>query len=391
MTEIEIVARTGVGAPVERVVCHPTLGLFANLDANRPVVRVWEVGPGLLRELDVVGGDASDYPEDGWERFAMTPSVAWHPSLPLLLVVASGRVSRWTPEGVSELAGLPAGAAYRTVAFSPDGHTLWATPAADGREASDAVDLETGEARAGRWWDTGVTIHPAGGLVATLCSNQGMTLGMFARVEAGRPASMRMLRQALVLDADAYAAPVFSPDGRFVAVRGNAYVQSLDVFTFPELETVLKAELDDPDPAWSRHDIAFDARGVLWIGTPDGTLLEVDLDVRETTAHPGPGSPVTSLAATATGDLLVATAEPGLVLVAAPGGPPPRASGEAVVVFLADTTEVPDDGDLEQHVVFTDGSRSWGPSELEELTAAEGNDPMWLRHRAAVNNAMREA
>ncbi|WP_456244866.1 hypothetical protein [Longispora urticae] len=389
MTEIEIVARAAVGARVERVVCHPTLGLFASLDAARPAVRVWEAGPGRLLELDSLGAEAPDYPGDGWGRFALTPSVAWHPRLPVLLVAAAGRVSRWTPDGVSELTGLPPGAAYRTVAFSPDGDTLWATPAADGRECSDAVDLETGEVRTGRWWDTGVAVHPAGGLVVTLCSDQGGTLGIFARVEPGRPASMRMSDRALVMDADAYAIPVFSPDGRFLAVRGNAYVQSLEVFSFPELESVAKAELDDPDPAWSRHDIAFDARGVLWIGTPDGTLLEVDLATRETTEHAGPGSPVTSLATTATGDLLVATAGAGLVLVSAPAGPPPRASTGPVVEFLAGSSDAPDDGDLHEHVVLTDGERNWGPSDRDELTAAEDSDPMWLRHRAAVNNALR--
>jgi hypothetical protein len=57
---------------------------------------------------------------------------------------------------------------------------------------------------------------------------------VFARVDqGGAPAAMRLLRRALHLDNDGYMPPVFSPDGRYLAIRGNSYGHSLDVFEFP--------------------------------------------------------------------------------------------------------------------------------------------------------------
>jgi len=44
---------------------------------------------------------------------------------------------------------------------------------------------------------------------------------------------MRVLRRALILDADGYQTPIFSADGRRFAIRGNAYVNSLEAFEFP--------------------------------------------------------------------------------------------------------------------------------------------------------------
>jgi hypothetical protein len=76
-------------------------------------------------------------------------------------------VVRWIPAGVSELEGAPVAAAYRSLAFSPDGQTLWAAPSsgAEGNawESSDALDLASETVATGPRWDTGVATHPAGG------------------------------------------------------------------------------------------------------------------------------------------------------------------------------------------------------------------------------------
>lgn len=94
--------------------------------------------------------------------------------------------------------------------------------------------------------------------------------------------ALRPVRRALILDCDGYGAPIFSPDGRQFALRGNAYDNSLEVFEFPSLRRVLGLTLGEPSPgypypqqrldsmhAWSRHNVAFgSAPGVLWIGTP---------------------------------------------------------------------------------------------------------------------------
>jgi hypothetical protein len=186
--------------------------------------------------------------------------------------------------------GLPPAAAYRYLAFSPDGQTLWAFPSPEAmqdrwRHSSDAIDLASGTVRAGWGWDTGVARHPGGGLVLTFQSDQGATYGLFARVDQDtRPAAMRVLSRALILDCDGYETPVFSADGRHFAIRGNAYDNSVEVFEFPSLTRVLATTLGEPSPgypypaewlaqmrAWSRHNLAFGAEpGVLWVGTPTG-------------------------------------------------------------------------------------------------------------------------
>lgn len=243
--------------------------------------------------------------------------------------------------------------------------------------------------------------------MATLCSDQGATLGLFARVAPDTaPAAMRVLRRALILDGDGYEAPIFSSDGRHVAIRGNAYENSLEVFAFPALHRVLATTLGEPSPgypyppewlarmrAWSRDNIAFGTRpGVLWAGTPAGTLLEVDLDDQHAVEHDVlAGSPVTALCATRTGELVVANGAGDVVLLSvltdsetAVDDDAPRA---AVAAFLDSTSEAPDDGDLWEHLVTTDGTRAWAPDDLATVTTAAPTDPSWLRLQAAVNNA----
>ncbi|MFF9485072.1 hypothetical protein [Streptomyces sp. NPDC014676] len=354
----------------------------------------------------------------GWDREKRTPAVAWHPDRPLLAVAGEDGLRLWTPTGVSAPDGAPATAAYRGLAFSPDGQTLWGSPSfrgdGDDWESSDALDLTSGKVGAGRPWDTGVVEHPGGGLVATLTSDQGATHCLFARVDQGTaPAVMRPLRRALILDCDGYQAPLFSADGRHMAIRGNAYDHSVEVFEFPSLRRMLATTLGDPCPpypypqdwldqmkAWSRHNIAFGTRpGVLWIGTPSGTLVEMDLETRQPVEHDVlAGSRLSALAATAAGELLVAGGEGELVLLSVPTGSAPAGttSGDvaraAAVEFSESTTEIPDDdAELETHLIVTDGTRTWEADDLATVTAADTTDPTWLRLQAALNKARAES
>jgi WD40 repeat protein len=392
--------RVDGGSSVERLVCHPRLPLVAGLDSSRPAVHVWDSAG--LRKAGTVGAESAVYGDaEGWQRRKRIPAVAWHPDQPLLLVAVEGTVMQWTPAGLSELEGIPA--SYLSLAFSPDGRTLWASPSSgegdDAWERSDVIDLATGTVDTGPGWDTGVATHPAGGLVVTLNSDQGATHGLFARADH----KMRVLRRALILDADGYRTPIFSPDGRHLAIRGNSYENSLEVFEFPSLRRVLATTLGEPAPdypypdewyeqfeAWSPHNIAFGSQpGVIWVGTPAGTLVEVDIDSQAAAEHDVlAGSKVTGLAATATGELIVAGGDGELVLVSG-GSATTTASRDTVTAFLGTTSEVPDEGRLETHLVVTDGTRAWHKDDLASVTTADETDPGWLRLQAAINNATR--
>ena len=407
--------QVGSGAAVERLMCHPRLPLVAGWDSERPAVHVWDCGAGELHQLGTVGSGSAMYGDAvGWQRRKRTPAAAWHPDQPLLVVAGEGKVARWTPAGVFGLEGVPPTATYRSLAFSPDGQTLWASPSSradeDAWDFSDALDLVSGTLATGPRWDTGVAAHPGGGLVATLCSDQGATLTVFARVDRQcTPAAMRVLRRALILDADGYQTPIFSPDGRCFAIRGNAYENSLEVFEFPSLDRVLAVTLGEPNPgypypqqwlkqmrAWSRHNIAFGAQpGVLWVGTPTGALVEVDLDNQHAVKHDVlAGFPVTALDATTAGELVAATGGSQLALMSVPtsstGAPvvDTDTARATVTAFLDATSEVPDDGDLETHLVISDGTRTWEPDDLAAVITATAADPTWLQIRAAINNAL---
>jgi hypothetical protein len=426
VTDVETVAQVQVesGTWVDRLLCHPRLPLVAGLDARRPVVRVWDHSTGELRAVDAIGGGSRAY-GDGHnlalrnpeiavisDRRERGPGVAWHPDQPLLLVTGEGTVARWTPDGISTLDWLPPGSAYRRLAFSPDGQAVWASPSPNALESpwrhrSDAIDLASGTIRTGRGWDTGIAVHAGGGLVTTLRSGQGETHVLFATADqAVAPTTMRVLRRALILDADRYETPVLSADGRYLAIRGNAYENSLEVFEFPSLTRVLATVLGDPHVsgnaspewyrqyrAWSRTNTAFGSQpGVLWVGTPKGALVEIDLDRQLADRHDLlPGCRVTALCATAAGDLAIATGEGDLVLASVrtesasadtADAPTPQA---LVASFVSSTTEAPDDGILEDHLVVTDGTRTWESDALGAVTSATGQDPTWLQHRAAIN------
>lgn len=387
--------------------CHPALPLVVGEEHDRPVGHIWDFTGGQLREAGTFS--AADSPPSWWSL-----AMSWEPGESLLLAAgqditgAAGSMARWTPAGVTGLDGLPSAARYRHLAFSPDGRALWASPSHGdpGWALSDIVGLSSGTIWAGQRWDTGVAVHPGGGLVATLASEELGTHVVFARVDQDRaPAAMRLLRRALVVDYDGYATPVFSPDGRHLAIRGNSRGHSLDVFEFPSLRRVLATDLQ-PRPegmnrdeqwdwfcSWSRHNIAFGAQpGVLWAGTPAGTLIETDLDRHQDASHHVlDGSPVTALAATASGDLIIATGGGDLALVSVTVGhlaaPAPGALEGQVAAFLASTCVVPDDRDLCAHLVVTDGVRTWEPEDLATITTAAEADPAWLRNTAAGNRA----
>ena len=164
--------------------------------------------------------------------------------------------------------------------------------------------------------------------------------------------------RALVLDADGYGPPMFSPDGRYLAIAGNAYENLLQVFEFPSLRRVLATGLG------SRQAVAF-AAGALWFGVPDGPLVGIDLDGGTTVEHSLSGSPVTALAATATGELIAAAGSELVLLGRATAEPEPDPS--RVAEFLATTTEVSDEDDL------------------DEVPATLDPEPTWLRLRAALD------
>lgn len=181
----------------------------------------------------------------------------------------------------------------------------------------------------------------------------------------------------MTLDADGYMPPVFSPDGRYLAIRGNSYGHSLDAFEFPSLRHVLAADLDpsradmsheevaDWFAAWPRHNIAFGAKpGALWAGTPAGALIETDLNSGQAATHYVlGGSPVTALSATAGGNLIVATGESDLALVSVTAGhraaPALDALQARAAAFLAGTSVVPGDRDHYAHLVVKDGLQTW--------------------------------
>ncbi len=116
------------GTAAERLVCHPRLRMVAALDRERPAVHIWDCDEGALRERGVVGAESSDYGDAiGWRRAQRTPAVAWHPDPPLLRSSKETGVVQWSPTGLTAPDGVPAATAYRSMAFSADGKTVWAS------------------------------------------------------------------------------------------------------------------------------------------------------------------------------------------------------------------------------------------------------------------------
>jgi hypothetical protein len=411
---VKRIALEGAGR-LECAACHPSLPLVAGLAIDRPAVSVWsyEAGGGA-RLLATVGDDErryDDYPL--WERFGLTPSLSWHPDHPRLAIAGHHALLEWSPDALHAIHRGTDGARY--VAYSPDGDALWASPAFGGIASlsqsddgpadwdhSVVIDLESDERRLAPPWDTGVAVHPGSDVVATLQSDQGATSILFARtMRDDRPARFAFLNRALILDADGYEPPVFSRNGQYLAVRGNAYENTLQVFEFPSLDLVLATTLGEGYPghpvsdewaeqyqSWSRHNIAFSpAMGALLVGTPDGAVLEIDLANLEARRREiVPGERITTMTATQAGQLLACTEQGDLLLLGRPSAvtndPTPQARVET---FLKTALAVDGDRDLNSQLVLTDGSRAWTNEQLAATTTPEADDPMWLRFRAHIN------
>ncbi len=400
MAGVKILARflVGNGMPVERLLCHPQSPLVAAFDGERPAVHVFDCGHSDLRPLASIGAHAAAYGEvDRWDRMLRDPFAAWNPVEPCLMAAIEATVWCWSPAEVSQVTGLPPDAAYEELVFSPDGRTLWAAPSSVDRCKANAIDRTTGKVAVVDWYPWSVA-HPAGGVVSTLMLNQGASHALFARVDRARPADRHVQRRAIILDNDAYLPAVFSPDGRYFAIRGNAYGETLDVFAFPSLEQVLRDEFNDGD--WSRHDIVFGAKpGMLWVGTPTGALRSYDLAHDAATTEHGvlADAPVTAMGATSLGHLVIGCQNGEILLVSVPDG----AAGDhpvdapamqaGVSAYLTGTEDVPDDvGDLESYLIVTDGERTWEPEDLETVTDATSSDPSWLQLRAMYNGLFQD-
>ncbi|MGW7660774.1 hypothetical protein [Streptomyces sp. NPDC054756] len=136
-----------------------------------------------------------------------------------------------------------------------------------------------------------------------------------------------------------------------------------------------------------------------------GVLVEVDVETREAVEHAvQTATPSAALAATATGELLVAGDDGELTLMsvldastqtrgtsrdaAADRAACEDAARAAAREFLKTTAEVPADcDDLETHLLLTDGTRTWEADDLETVTTAGATDPTWLRLQAEINKA----
>jgi hypothetical protein len=133
---------------------------------------------------------------------------------------------------------------------------------------------------------------------------------------------------------------------------------------------------------------------VLWIGTPIRALVEVDLDSQHVVKHDVlAGSPVTALSATAAGELVAASGANDLALLSVLADSRKVHATDSdtlrgiVTAFLDTTCEVPADGDLETHLVRSDGTRNWEPGDLARVATATATDPTWLQLQTAINNA----
>ncbi|MER6766157.1 hypothetical protein ABT279_35340 [Amycolatopsis sp. NPDC000673] len=72
-------------------------------------------------------------------------------------------------------------------------------------------------------------------------------------------------RPTLILDSNCWGLPVFSSDGRHLAIRGNTYEHQFLVFEFPSLRRVRKISLGDPkrlkqNSSWSWTSSATEPR-----------------------------------------------------------------------------------------------------------------------------------
>lgn len=121
--------------------------------------------------------------------------------------------------------------------------------------------------------------------------------------------------------------------------------------------------------------------------------MKVDVEKQSAVEHDAlAGTPVSALGVTATVELVVAGSGGEFLLLPVQSDSPEttRADGEAsqdtVAVFVDATCEIPHNANLEEHLEVTDGARNWNPGNPSAVTTAADTDPMWLRHRAAIND-----
>ena len=411
-------------ANVERIIAHPSLPLAATLDADRPVVQVWQLtGDGLV-QVGAIGSETASYPQAAWTRAQMTPEPAWHPTDALLVVAGAQGLLKWTADGVASVPGVVEDAGYRDVAFSPDGTTLWLSPAALAADVDDDPDPDDDEPRwassdamhltpdapgqpagapgrttappvsRGMRWDTAVTASRDGSMLVTLQSDQGATSGVFASPIASDvgPTALQPRNRVLLLDADGYGPPLLSTSGRYLAFRGNAYEASVQVFELPTLRLARGIHLSRPNPGWpypqdwidelhtwAYHNVTF-LDDTLLIGTPTGTVVSIDVDTGSASEHElAPGTRITAVAATADRRLLVAT-DGGDILTCTVRSAPKGASArpDPVADFLAATHPVAADR-LDEDAEISDGIHTWPAAELPPDAASNAHTFRTLR------------
>jgi len=355
------------GTVFQRVLAHAQLPFLAGLTLESPAVQVWTWQSGTLVHVVTIDGEDDSADADGPHKYLRQDvrgrrlhTVAWHPKQAVLAVNRPDGVAMWSPErGVWRLPWtLPdwkseqtkeweaqCGVRYlNAIAFSPDGTELWCQGC--------AIDVGIGAERMTPRWDTGVAVWPSGQLALSYMSDQSVTVGLFISVNAETtPATLSVLDCPLILEQDGYETPIISPDGRYLALRGGAYEVMLDVYELPGLNQVLGVSLAGPDSSfaefgsWSSFNIAFGDSGALWVGTPQGTL--VTLDVATTHAKEfemSASGPVTSLARGIDG-ILVATGDGGLHLVRDSFGPSRLPTDTDVASqLLATSHNIPYDG-----------------------------------------------
>lgn len=176
-------------------------------------------------------------------------------------------------------------------------------------------------------------------------------------------------------------------------------------FEFPSLRKVLHTTFGDPYPGfpypdewleeqatWSHHNIAFTRSGALLVGTPRGSLIEVDLAGERAIEHHVLAGQVGALTVLPSGQLVLADRTGQVTVMAAPGPAAPHDSEvdhasarERVAAFLATTSELPGDAEFDTELVRTDGVCTWDSDNLDNVTEADESDPTWLRLQAAIN------
>ena len=105
---------------------------------------------------------------------------------------------------------------------------------------------------------------------------------------------------------------------------------------------------------------------------------------------------MSALAVVTTGDLVIATRTGELRVLPESGDRTSDATTsdrarDLAATFIAETSEIPDDADLETELVLTNGKTTWQPQDLATVTMAAETDPSWLQLQAFMNAARDKA